>query len=139
MKKILIKSKVINKLNFINVWEKMDEEKFEKSLIKVEVTDKESLVVYKLNYIATNKNITISGTHSLFGLSLKEIKSIIKEEYKIVYTDKFKDYYPSIIKELTNCGYTIIPLDDMFFVKLEENIEIEFDDIDLSVITVDIL
>jgi len=127
MKKIILKSKIISKLNYIKIWEDLNEEKFKKALKKIEIVGEDKVSILKLNYIITKNGVILSGSNSLFDLSKKELNKLIKESYKIVRI-KNKEYYPEIIKSLWDSGYKVIPLDDCFYVNLEENVEIEFEE-----------
>lgn len=105
----------------------MDEESFESFLYKIEIEKNEK--IFKLNYIVTKKGISISGTHSLFELSNKELKTLIKDSYKVAYLkEEYIELHNDIILNLLQSGFNIIPLDDCIFIKTDENIEIEYDD-----------
>lgn len=127
MKKIILKSKIISKLSYIKIWEDLNEKKFKKALKKIEITGEDGISILKLNYIITKNGITLSVSNSLFDLSEKELNKLIKESYKVARIED-KKHYPEIIKSLWDLGYKVIPLDNLFYVNLEENIEIEFDE-----------
>lgn len=125
-KKIILKSKIINKLNEIKVWDELDENKFKKSLRKIKVTGKDGITELVLHYIITKKHITLSASHSLFELSEKELKDLIKKDYKVAKV-KDKESYLDLIRHLWDAGIEVIPLDDVFYLKTDENVDLELE------------
>lgn len=126
MKRIILKPKIISKLKFVKIWEDLDEKKFEKALKKIEI--KNGIEILKLNYIITKTGITLSGSNSLFKISEKELKELIKNTHKLVKIES-EEHYPGIVRCVWDLGYEVIPLDNYIYVNLEENIEMDYDDL----------
>ena len=101
MRKIILKSKIITKLDYIKLWENLDEAKFEKVLKKIEIAGEDGVSVLKLNYIITKKGVSLSKTNSLFHLSENELKKLIKETHKVIKIEN-KDFENELILFLEN-------------------------------------
>ena len=118
--------KIITKLNYVKLLKDLDETKFEKALKKIEIIGKDRISILKLNYIITKKGVTLSRTNSLFHLDENELKKLIKKTHKVIKI-KNKEHYTSVLRSLWNSGYKVIPLDNLLYVNLTENFELEYE------------
>ena len=127
MKELNLIVNIKDELKKIGYWKRLEEEDFNNLKrvdlkIPTEIKDKynfSSSVISLCYYVAKNF-IGYNDTHEIYLLTKEDLIKLIKSEYKVVRLTKSDDSY-LLIRKLVEHGFSIIPLDEEIYIKMEEN------------------